>query len=68
MMKDEKIFIDPVCNMKVKMPSEKEMQLLSVTHEGKTYYFCSTFCTAAFIRNPSKYTNKTNSEQNKNQG
>ncbi|MBU0559794.1 MAG: YHS domain-containing protein [Bacteroidetes bacterium] len=56
-MLDEKIFIDPVCKMKVKKPNEVEMQMLSISYENKIYYFCSHFCTAEFIQNPSRYVN-----------
>jgi YHS domain-containing protein len=31
----------------------------SVTHEGKTYYFCSEGCKAAFQRTPARFVSPT---------
>jgi P-type Cu+ transporter len=42
---------DPVCGM---MVDEKKAQLKS-THDGTTFYFCSTGCKAAFDRDPHRY-------------
>jgi len=43
---------DPVCGMNV---DEKSAKFKS-EHMGKTYYFCSQMCKAAFDKNPMKYT------------
>lgn len=42
---------DPVCGMEVdeKKPAAKS------EHMGKTYYFCSSGCKAAFDKDPGKY-------------
>lgn len=42
---------DPVCHMDV---NENKTQLKS-EHMGKTYYFCSQECKAAFDKNPMKF-------------
>jgi heavy metal translocating P-type ATPase len=47
-----KIYIDPVCGMKVSA-SEK-----SVEHDGITYYFCSESCVVKFRTNTKQYLNK----------
>jgi Cu+-exporting ATPase len=42
---------DPVCGMEV----EKEAAVASQEYGGRTYYFCSQPCAAAFARNPAHY-------------
>ncbi|MEM3673328.1 MAG: YHS domain-containing protein [Candidatus Bathyarchaeia archaeon] len=42
---------DPVCGMNV---NEKTAKFKS-EHKGKTYYFCSQTCKAAFDKNPARY-------------
>ncbi len=42
---------DPVCGMNV---DERKSAGTSV-YQGKTYYFCSTGCKAAFDKEPGKY-------------
>ncbi len=44
-------FIDPVCGMQV----NPESAAGSHTHEGQTYYFCSTGCLDKFRADPAKY-------------
>jgi Cu+-exporting ATPase len=50
--KKPKLEIDPICGMMVdpKKPAATE------THEGKTYYFCSTGCAKAFRGDPHAHT------------
>ena len=43
--------IDPVCGMTVNENSAPA----KATHEGQTYYFCSTECQTKFQREPQKY-------------
>ncbi len=47
--------IDLVCGMLVDETSAASAHV----HEGKTYYFCSTRCRAAFASNPVGYLQKT---------
>ncbi len=42
---------DPVCGMQV---DEKNSQKSS--HQGQTYYFCSSECKRKFEQNPQQYT------------
>lgn len=42
---------DPVCGMQV----NEAAAAAQLDHHGKTYYFCSPACKAAFERNPEKY-------------
>ncbi len=42
---------DPVCKMTVTPKTAAG----SYVHKGKTYYFCSKACRAAFVKNPEKY-------------
>ncbi|MEM2905778.1 MAG: YHS domain-containing protein [Candidatus Bathyarchaeia archaeon] len=42
---------DPVCGMMV----DEKMARFKSTHMGKTYYFCSAGCKAAFDKNLSRY-------------
>ncbi len=46
--------IDPVCGMIVKEDSAKG----TFEYNGKTYYFCSTYCLEEFKKNPEKYLKK----------
>ena len=45
-----KPIIDPICHMKVD-PSKTD---IVVTHQGRSYYFCSEACRKAFEKNPHK--------------
>ena len=45
------IEIDPVCGMEV----DTATSLLSVEHEGKTYFFCSKGCLLDFRDDPDAY-------------
>ncbi|MGH2403538.1 MAG: YHS domain-containing protein [bacterium] len=45
---------DPVCGM---MVDEKNAAGKS-EHKGKTYYFCSSGCKAAFDQDPERYAEK----------
>lgn len=54
---------DLVCGMEVD-PEECKNNLRHVILNGKVYYFCSPFCTAAFLEDPSKYTEE-NKKNNK---
>ena len=49
----DKIYSDPVCGMKVTADPAK-----SVSHEGTTYYFCSTRCMEKFSADPLRYAEK----------
>ncbi len=42
---------DPVCGMEV----DEKKAAAKVEHMGKTYYFCSPGCKAAFEKDPHKY-------------
>lgn len=44
---------DPVCGMQVVEGSA----VVTSVYQGKTYYFCSPACKAAFDRDPEKYQN-----------
>jgi YHS domain-containing protein len=43
--------IDPVCGMEV----DEQTAAGKSEYEGKTYYFCSLGCKAAFDKDPEKY-------------
>jgi Cu+-exporting ATPase len=43
---------DPVCGMNV----DEGKVTAKVVYNGKTYYFCSENCKAAFEKAPAKYT------------
>lgn len=43
--------VDPVCGMEI----EASKAAGSETHEGKTFYFCSQTCLAAFRKDPHRY-------------
>ena len=45
---------DPVCGMNV----EEKKAAATVTHGGKTYYFCSAGCKATFEKAPAKWAPK----------
>ncbi|HEY6085143.1 MAG TPA: YHS domain-containing protein, partial [Nitrospira sp.] len=47
----ENAVIDPVCGMTVQPASAAG----SATHQGKTYYFCSTSCLDQFRKDPTPY-------------
>src|SRR5712691_6627930 len=49
----DKTLVDPVCGMKVTADPAK-----SVSHEGTTYYFCSTRCMEKFSADPLRYAGK----------
>lgn len=42
---------DPVCGMQV----DEKKATATVSHGGKTYYFCSAGCRASFEKMPEKY-------------
>lgn len=58
MSSEQKIYIDPVCKMKVTKPDKENLQLLATSYNGKIFYFCSPFCTATFLDNPKRYISK----------
>lgn len=43
--------IDPVCGMQV----DERSAAATYDYKGKTYYFCSPGCKAAFAKEPEKY-------------
>jgi YHS domain-containing protein len=43
--------VDIVCKMKI----DKRTTKLTNVYNGKTYYFCSTYCKQEFDKNPEKY-------------
>lgn len=43
--------VDPVCGMTVEPTSAAASRL----REGKTYYFCSTYCADKFDANPEQF-------------
>jgi P-type Cu+ transporter len=45
---------DPVCGMQLAEASAAA----KTDYKGKTYYFCSAACQAAFDKNPEKYAAK----------
>src|SRR5713226_9394177 len=49
----DKTYSDPVCGMKVTADPAK-----SLSHEGTTYYFCSTRCMEKFSVDPRRYAEK----------
>src|SRR6266571_133113 len=49
----DKTYPDPVCGMKVTADPAK-----SISHEGRTYYFCSTRCMEKFSADPRRYAEK----------
>src|SRR6266702_867379 len=49
----DKTLVDPVCGMKVTADPAK-----SDSHEGTTYYFCSTRCMEKFSADPLRYAEK----------
>ncbi len=49
----DKTLVDPVCGMRVPADPAK-----SVSHDGTTYYFCSTRCMERFSADPRRYLEK----------
>jgi len=49
--------VDPVCRMAVEPTRSDER----TEYRGTAYYFCSTTCHEAFVRNPRRYTNQPGS-------
>ena len=47
----EKVYTDPVCGMKVDPATAKD----TLTHEGRTYYFCCDGCRATFLGDPARF-------------
>ena len=45
---------DPVCGMQV----DEKRASGQTDYHGRTYYFCSPGCKAAFEKNPDKYASK----------
>jgi len=43
--------IDPVCGMEV----DEKSAAATYEYQGKTYYFCAPGCKAAFAKDPEKY-------------
>ncbi len=58
-MEPKPMFIDPVCGMKVDL-AEHGDSLHRLKYNGEDYYFCSPFCTAAFLEDPERYTHGNN--------
>jgi len=46
--------VDPKCGMEVD-PAKSVAAGLTVSHKGKTYYFCSKSCKEEFAANPEKF-------------
>jgi len=67
MSEQNKLYTDPVCGMKVKKPEEKDRILFSAPHKEKMYYFCSPFCTAAFLDDPERYIKSESNNGNDSQ-
>ncbi|HIJ97863.1 TPA: YHS domain-containing protein [archaeon] len=44
--------LDPICKMEV---PEKEKDTIKLAYKGKTIFFCSDSCKAAFEKNPTEY-------------
>jgi len=53
------LYLDPVCGMKV-IPDTDGDSLHRLKYNGEDYYFCSPFCTAAFLEDPERYTHGNN--------
>lgn len=53
--------IDPVCKMEVD-PATAEWK---TEYKGKTYYFCAPGCKRLFEKEPEKYLNDEQSDENK---
>ena len=49
----EKVYTDPVCGMRISADPSK-----SVTHDGTSYYFCSSKCMVKFSADPRQYLHK----------
>src|SRR5690242_5086358 len=50
-MESDKIAVDPVCGMKVKMAGARH----TTCHQAQTYYFCSPGCLTKFTAEPARY-------------
>ncbi len=61
---EQKFYINPVCKMEVTKPDNENLQLLATSYNGKIFYFCSPFCTAAFLDNPGRYLDRGNTNEN----
>jgi YHS domain-containing protein len=46
---------DPVCGMTV----DEKKAAATMTHEGKTYYFCAGACRDKFAKNAKQYVGKS---------
>lgn len=44
----------PVCSLNESKKSPEDVKV-SARYKGKTYYFCSPGCKAAFLKNPARY-------------
>jgi membrane fusion protein, copper/silver efflux system len=53
--------VDPVCGMKVDV---KALHALTVSHAGKSWYFCSELCKKTFEANPDRYAPQKMSAEN----
>lgn len=42
---------DPVCGMQI----NREDAAAQEEHDGRTFYFCSTSCRDAFVKDPHRY-------------
>jgi len=54
--KEAKMAKDLICGMQV----DEQAAAGTSKYQGKTYYFCSTGCKAAFEKEPEKYVNPQN--------
>ena len=55
-VKNEQIFIDPVCYKKLTVSNCGVNQF--ITYRMRTYYFCTRACRKVFELNPDKYLNQ----------
>ena len=55
---------DPVCGMEVDPASAAG----TAEYQGKTYYFCSPGCKAAFEREPEKYVQQAGTDEQRREG
>ena len=55
---------DPVCGMEVDPASAAG----TAEYRGKTYYFCSPGCKAAFEREPEKYVQQAGTDEQRREG
>lgn len=68
MDKNKKKYIDPVCRMEIEKPVQDDKTLFTANYKGEVFYFCSPFCTAAFLENPERYLNKETTDENNIKG